>query len=264
MSRITLSARIIPAYAGSTGRCTCLPVRRSDHPRIRGEHDRHSGRPASYRGSSPHTRGAPKNVFKAISQTRIIPAYAGSTGHLQSRPTFPEDHPRIRGEHPLLRRAVLEVIGSSPHTRGAHHSRGAASAAPLDHPRIRGEHVKNGTFSTGMVGSSPHTRGALFDNGVCRIVAGIIPAYAGSTLSRRAQAGMAADHPRIRGEHMPWGDSGGQHPGSSPHTRGAHFVVSSAARRSRIIPAYAGSTHRRRQFLERQWDHPRIRGEHAW
>ena len=57
--------RIIPAYAGSTGRLGPWQRGAADHPRIRGEH--------------------PRNVFKAIEQTRIIPAYAGSTTH--KRPT---------------------------------------------------------------------------------------------------------------------------------------------------------------------------------
>ena len=51
-------------------------------------------------------------------------------------------------------------------------------------------------------GSSPHTRGALlpcrsFDTGER-----IIPAYAGSTCEQDVQAIVAADHPRIRGEHL--------------------------------------------------------------
>ena len=51
--------------------------------------------------------------------------------------------------------------------------------------------------------------------------------------------------------------------GSSPHTRGAPATHAPQYQRLRIIPAYAGSTFRRR----RRWccwrDHPRIRGEHC-
>ena len=51
--------------------------------------------------------------------TRIIPAYAGSTGDrdIYNRPL--SDHPRIRGEHSALARPSASAIGSSPHTRGA-------------------------------------------------------------------------------------------------------------------------------------------------
>ena len=52
--------RIIPAYAGSTGRAGRSTSRSSDHPRIRGEHLAAAG---------PDGPGE-----------RIIPAYAGSTG----------------------------------------------------------------------------------------------------------------------------------------------------------------------------------------
>ena len=72
-------AGIIPAYAGSTPDGDDLRGAAEDHPRIRGEHAGAARTGDVLTGSSPHTRGAPKNVFKAINQTRIIPAYAGST-----------------------------------------------------------------------------------------------------------------------------------------------------------------------------------------
>ena len=50
--------------------------------------------------------------------------------------------------------------------------------------------------------------------------------------------------------------------GSSPHTRGARRRGAARHARRRIIPAYAGSTTRRYQPLQRGPDHPRIRGEH--
>ena len=50
--------------------------------------------------------------------------------------------------------------------------------------------------------------------------------------------------------------------GSSPHTRGAHVVVSLMKIGERIIPAYAGSTRRRSPTPSTPTDHPRIRGEH--
>ena len=52
------------------------------------------------------------------------------------------------------------------------------------------------------------------------------------------------------------------HPGSSPHTRGAPALRSVHGRRPGIIPAYAGSTVEPSEMLTAQKDHPRIRGEH--
>ena len=63
---------------------------------------------------------------------------------------------------------------------------------------------------------------------------------------------------------MPWGDSGGQHPGSSPHTRGALHRADRFDRHCRIIPAYAGSTPLGDHAEVGAEDHPRIRGEHTY
>ena len=114
---------IIPAYAGSTLYSHFGSKGIWDHPRIRGEHPGHADRPASTGGSSPHTRGAPGFSLFPRMESRIIPAYAGSTcGSIKWIPA-PWDHPRIRGEHLLDGRGKPRNEGSSPHTRGALHSR---------------------------------------------------------------------------------------------------------------------------------------------
>ena len=174
---------IIPAYAGNTSGC----------PR----------RNRSHRGSSPHTRGTPD-------------CYARSACRCG-------DHPRIRGEHARHAREIHHEVGiipayagstldpssrvdfaggSSPHTRGAPCRAATGRPSPRDHPRIRGEH---------------HAAAPLL-----RPVAGIIPAYAGSTDSFDSITDMFA--------------------GSSPHTRGALRASAQASAEAR--------------------DHPRIRGEH--
>ena len=57
-----------------------VPLALGDHPRIRGEHDFSDEKPIPVAGSSPHTRGAPRHREKSEDMSRIIPAYAGSTG----------------------------------------------------------------------------------------------------------------------------------------------------------------------------------------
>ena len=213
--------RIIPAYAGSTPGAARCRSSIADHPRIRGEHGVLAVDVDGVGGSSPHTRGALNAIPQALDDGRIIPAYAGSTIQLHPRARSEADHPRIRGEHPIAAKPGNLVMGSSPHTRGAHDD-----------------------------GAQLGRRG------------GIIPAYAGSTAMSAMNVWNAADHPRIRGEHMPWGDSGGQHPGSSPHTRGARGRVCRHWGPGRIIPAYAGSTPCPEPPQRLQADHPRIRGEH--
>ena len=51
--------------------------------------------------------------------------------------------------------------------------------------------------------------------------------------------------------------------GSSPHTRGALMEAVHAQAKSRIIPAYAGSTIRTAAGWLGSADHPRIRGQHV-
>ena len=70
---------IIPAYAGSTRARGKESIVSGDHPRIRGEHVWKTERYNLATGSSPHTRGAPRETFADAEADRIIPAYAGST-----------------------------------------------------------------------------------------------------------------------------------------------------------------------------------------
>ena len=95
--------RIIPAYAGSTSRLSALNVKLP--------------------GSSPHTRGAHLHARSRLPRDRIIPAYAGSTAPCVRCLCRRRDHPRIRGEHWKKCRIVTGIVGSSPHTRGAHQER---------------------------------------------------------------------------------------------------------------------------------------------
>ena len=174
------TGRIIPAYAGSTSRGRLLRRRLRDHPRIRGEHTNDAQMEAFSAGSSPHTRGALHTQPSESGPTRIIPAYAGSTGPRPPARRTSTDHPRIRGEHRGEMTPGIATVGSSPHTRGARF-RGqsgvvgfgiipayAGSTTPsstgsttsADHPRIRGEHSSHSTGRLSAAGSSPHTRGA--------------------------------------------------------------------------------------------------------
>ena len=275
--------RIIPAYAGSTATTAALSCTTRDHPRIRGEHATSWGGPESGCGSSPHTRGARRPRGRIARICRIIPAYAGSTPRTDTTKVPNTDHPRIRGEHDGLPIAEWRRAGSSPHTRGAlavaHAStwpqriipayagstccRWAGSWTGTDHPRIRGEHVAHAGLDRADSGSSPHTRGALLFGRFYQRYARIIPAYAGSTRSRRSRRRWHGDHPRIRGEHPSVSHEIAAHGGSSPHTRGAHDTAKAESRQSGIIPAYAGSTVRTSRKLIDLADHPRIRGEHS-
>ena len=142
-------------------------------------------------------------------------------------------------------------------------SRGPGKAvARSDHPRIRGEHAGRVPSPGRPLGSSPHTRGARPTRSSYSGRRRIIPAYAGSTFNVSSTFPSLADHPRIRGEHVPEAPVLGADIGSSPHTRGALLLERRLRNILRIIPAYAGSTASRTGSSPSHSDHPRIRGEH--
>ena len=193
--------RIIPAYAGSTRPGPWCPTTRTDHPRIRGEHVTSCFVSIALVGSSPHTRGAPPRTGRGPCGPRIIPAYAGSTVPPPPSVCCPAgSSPHTRGA-----RAVVECAGSAPGIIPAY----AGSTSFLffvtrgcrDHPRIRGEHVGLLRQVASETGSSPHTRGARSSIAYWILRSGIIPAYAGSTVSTSCWITSVEDHPRIRGEH---------------------------------------------------------------
>ena len=235
--------RIIPAYAGSTAGPAGSGYFDEDHPRIRGEHHQTGKGSMHIDGSSPHTRGArPAPVHQHVPDG-IIPAYAGSTQIL----TIPGDtlegsSPHTRGAPPwpLGQLGWLRII---PAYAGSTEANSLDGQTMADHPRIRGEH---------LCGAGGRRTGPR-----------IIPAYAGSTSTRAPPTGSPKDHPRIRGEHDVYDMVTARGRGSSPHTRGAPPQLVDESARSRIIPAYAGSTAARTPAKPESSDHPRIRGEHT-
>ena len=70
---------LIPAHAGKTfwRACSRRPV--GAHPRSRGENDITPMAPVMEPGSSPLTRGKPKEALRFFSAPRLIPAHAGKT-----------------------------------------------------------------------------------------------------------------------------------------------------------------------------------------
>ena len=113
-----LSGGIIPAYAGNTPALTALRDIEWDHPRVCGEHLQQSVGGVETVGSSPRMRGTRYPLVQQSGVAGIIPAYAGNTGHGLWRCVWCEDHPRVCGEHLLLKQIVRRSKGSSPRMRG--------------------------------------------------------------------------------------------------------------------------------------------------
>ena len=180
-----------------------------------------------------------------LPRLRIIPACAGSTWSLWRFRRSRGDHPRLRGEHitpvgarsrargssPLARGALAVVAsrglrgGIIPACAGSTSSASRERARARDHPRLRGEHPYATRLTKNAGGSSPLARGALLPPTFFCLLPRIIPACAGSTISRSPPSLSGGDHPRLRGEHA---SEEHAHPllrGSSPLARGALLPV---------------------------------------
>ena len=254
--------RIIPALAGSTLEVVVIVARRSDHPRVGGEHQSCPVNQFSGLGSSPRWRGALAHHRERLALAGIIPALAGSTSCGHAAVAAQTDHPRVGGEHrwhPILGRLSP---GSSPRWRGARGKatrrgygdriipalagstqvRGADEFSSADHPRVGGEHRGHWLSVVTTRGSSPRWRGAR--RAVVRLGMRerIIPALAGSTRSPCRAVVALTDHPRVGGEHVC-----------------GHVTT---AKGKRIIPALAGSTVFPARLAMPTTDHPRVGGEH--
>ena len=189
----------------------------------------------------------------------------------------------MRGEHPVFIVLMTPTMGSSPHARGTlaensgvERSKGIIPAcagntskvascfhAPKDHPRMRGEHACMSGVWAVQGGSSPHARGTLAAAPHAGGNVRIIPACAGNTPTGAASMRRPWDHPRMRGEHGYEYCTVHPEVGSSPHARGTLIDASVAASIPGIIPACAGNTSLGTRLRCRDWDHPRMRGEHT-
>ena len=152
---------IIPACAGSTSCVMILRFGQRDHPRMCGEHLGAERTLSTDTGSSPHVRGARGESVQAVHASGIIPACAGSTNGTGTEAGAGRDHPRMCGEHDMIKSAWPGAQGSSPHVRGApgpshEHdvlvgiipacagstpTRMKRAARTRDHPRMCGEHL---------------------------------------------------------------------------------------------------------------------------
>ena len=107
---------------------------------------------------------------------------------------------------------------------------------------MRGEHLATAPACRRRRGSSPHARGALTLPMPRTQHSRIIPACAGSTITRPSARRRCRDHPRMRGEHQAGEVPEAEAHGSSPHARGAQGFLRGRHAGGGIIPACAGST----------------------
>ena len=105
-------------------------------------------------------------------------------------------------------------------------SRGSSRpVCPRAHPRSRGENPCEQCSPRSGTGSSPLTRGKRLRVLDAEGEFGLIPAHAGKTEAPPAVWQVGPAHPRSRGENIVLGDQPRRGPGSSPLTRGKHFLT---------------------------------------
>ena len=192
-----------------------------DHPRVCGEHKRRQQCNGRHSGSSPRMRGTHVKEFLAQTDDGIIPAYAGNTPQAERPEPTRRDHPRVCGEHGVVREPICRKTGSSPRMRGTRTPAPAQtedtgiipayagntascrvwSAASRDHPRVCGEHHGRVVKTSPTQGSSPRMRGTQLHGRHPVRMLGIIPAYAGNTMDFITATLTNGDHPRVCGEH---------------------------------------------------------------
>ena len=236
---------LIPAHAGKTRIHRPNSTGTGAHPRSRGENFGLEEDSALVDGSSPLTRGKRPGPHARAGDPRLIPAHAGKTRGPGRSEALPWAHPRSRGENqrPALYRA--SVVGSSPLTRGkrprgaghrsqrrlipAHAGKTAWTASPTRraraHPRSRGENFDALDDEDEDDGSSPLTRGKPKYVPGYGLRGGLIPAHAGKTACTAGRSSGAWAHPRSRGENCYNVNGNKGVTGSSPLTRGKHFLT---------------------------------------
>ena len=236
---------LIPAHAGKTLSSWTVTRCSGAHPRSRGENRPRSSPHRVSPGSSPLTRGKLSLGMSDSVDKRLIPAHAGKTSRPTPSRTARPAHPRSRGEN-IQRQLPVELIqGSSPLTRGKQVNRACGGAldrlipahagktaglhrgrrGPRAHPRSRGENRLQPFRGSSLQGSSPLTRGKLPILRGKFSSPGLIPAHAGKTCSKSLPRLCFKAHPRSRGENAKRVRRSATVTGSSPLTRGKHFLT---------------------------------------
>ena len=162
-----------------------------------------------------------------------------------------------------MQRPPTSQPGSSPRLRGTTFTQSPNMAMAPVHPRACGEHRGNCHDPLRRPGSSPRLRGTHRIGCPPSVRPRFIPAPAGNTRGRNAQATWPPVHPRACGEHWNSAHSKGSPIGSSPRLRGTPKPPARHLHRDRFIPAPAGNTPPPETAHAGRSVHPRACGEHS-
>ena len=274
-------SRLIPAWAGKTGRGSGSRCPSAAHPRVGGENRRVESRRAVRLGSSPRGRGKPKRRRRARHRPGLIPAWAGKTRQKPATEAKIGAHPRVGGENHQAGGNVVGKSGSSPRGRGKQVA--TLGAPPLRrlipawagktiltgdairvepaHPRVGGENLSMISPSESISGSSPRGRGKRLHGAIRSRQHRLIPAWAGKTGEAGLYLAANGAHPRVGGENAMTPRVRSRLAGSSPRGRGKRPRTVWALACPRLIPAWAGKTDLPHSLPVFYTAHPRVGGE---
>ena len=221
----------------------------------------HSGKTA---GSPPLARGTDRKSTPRHGGGGITPACAGNSCIISVSATAARDHPRLRGEQPIMASFMKSPPGSPPLARGTgdapaiwqalrritpacagNRTRTARTTGPAgDHPRLRGEQRGEGENARINAGSPPLARGTGRRAKRKPTEGGITPACAGNRFSWPSCGPRGRDHPRLRGEQSAAWYISAPCAGSPPLARGTEIPPRAFRALRRITPACAGNSSR--------------------
>ncbi len=112
------SLRFIPACAGTSRNACPYPAPPAVHPRVCGDQGQEQKPSCWVFGSSPRVRGPVKRRENPTSNTRFIPACAGTSDWGGAPVCQCAVHPRVCGDQGSQDRLPFGRFGSSPRVRG--------------------------------------------------------------------------------------------------------------------------------------------------
>ena len=210
------------------------------HPRVCGEQYTTPPRVNVCHGSSPRVRGTVEAHCLCDRKRRFIPACAGNSSGTPRYWTDCPVHPRVCGEQLCNTCQQTGHRGSSPRVRGTdcpdlsrvycrrfipacagnRSGKKYCTSGAAVHPRVCGEQIRRTRFKPENSGSSPRVRGTAPGERLRLPTVRFIPACAGNSCDRVAEAAALAVHPRVCGEQRVRQYLRNCGRGSSPRVRG--------------------------------------------
>ena len=191
-------------------------------------------------GITPACAGKRGSGFSLRHQSEDHPRVCGEKGHPFLIPTAPPGSPpRVRGKaEPLA--VDGDITGITPACAGKRVFPGTHIPAVWDHPRVCGEKQVQLPGLQPFKGSPPRVRGKAVPAPMLLTSAGITPACAGKSDSRRSQSCARRDHPRVCGEKLLSSTASCRQTGSPPRVRGKGGNGNVQIAQAGITPACAG------------------------